>query len=570
MRKATRAFAAVAAASALALAGCSAGGDAQSSSAAMPELSDINVQPRDALTKGGTLRMAIGSMPTTYNVMNVNGTQVDLASTISSFVSVNNWIFDPEGEFTANPNWIESFDTKVEDDKQLVTLKLNKDAVWGDGTPITVDDYVASWKACNGEDDAFLCATTDGYSAIESIEKGADEFEVVVTFKTVYPDWSAPLSNVYPASGVSDAATFNDGWTKPKPEWFSGPYAFGDINESQQVITLVPNPKWWGEEPMLDKVTFRVLDPSATSNAFANSEIDILDGIIDGEQYQQASTRTDAEIRRAGGLQWRHFTFNAEAGVLQDKEVRQAINRGIDTAAITAADMAGIPDIDPASLALGNHFFMPGQTGYQDNGTDYAYDPERAGKELDDLGWTLPEGQEYRSKDGETLEFDYAMLPDISTSKTEGELLQSQMKAIGVKVNIKNADTATFFPDTVLGGKFGVTSFAWQGTPYPLHNIGQLYSCNLAPEGQNYARLCVKEIDELDKKVQSEDDTTKRNELGNEVDKLIWENVMVVPLYRRLSMVATPKNLANYGAYGMQTVPAENIGFVGDSPADNS
>ncbi len=574
MRRSMRVFAATAAVLALGLAGCSSGssgdqsgnneGAAEGATDAVPA-SAINAHDRADLEKGGQLRFAISSMPTSWNTMNVNGNQVDLASTMATFIAPANWIYQGDGTFDVNPNYVESFDLQDgdgADTPQVVTLHLNKNAVWGDGTPISVADYQATWNACNGENADFLCASTDGYDHITSVEQGADEFEVVVTYKDIFPDWSAALSTVSPAAGVSDPETFNEGWNEPNNDWLAGPYQVAGVDVAQQVISLEPNPAWWGEEPMLDSLSFRVMDPAATGTAFAGSEIDVLTGIISAQEYLEAATRADGEIRRAGGLQWRHVTFNGESGVLQDKDLRATIVRGIDRVAITESDLAGIPDLVPVDLVLGNHFFMPGQEGYQDNGTDYSYDPERAAKELDEQGWVLEDGAEYRTKDGETLSFEYMMMPDIPTSKNEGELMQAQLKEIGVQMTIRNVESATFF-DEVLAGSFGTTTFAWQGTPYPMANINQIYSCKqFAPEGQNYARVCDERIDELSAKIAVEPDHAERLKMANEVDAIIWENTMVLPLYRRMEMTAVPANLANYGAFGMSSVQAENIGFL--------
>lgn len=570
MRRKAYALGAIGVAATLALAGCGSGsGDGQSGdggSDAVP-LADINAHDRGDLEEGGTLRFGIGAMPTYYNTMHVNGNTVDVASTIGGFVNPSNWVYQEDGTIKENPNYVEKYEVKQEGDKQVVTLDLNKDAKWGDGTPITWEDYKATWESCNGvppeDEDAEekLCASTDGYDHWESVEAGEDEFQVIVTFVDAFPDWSASLSGVSAKAGVEDVDTFNNGWEAPNNDWTAGPYQFASVDEAQKVVTLERNPNWWGEPGLLDTITFREMDPAAMGTGFANSEIDVLDGIIDAQQYTTAASRADAEIRRAGGRQWRHFTFNAESGVLQDKELRATLVRGIDRVAITEADLAGIPDLVPAELVKNNHLFQPGQEGYQDNAGDYAYDKERAEKELDEQGWILEDGAEYRTKDGETLEFEYTMMPDISTSKTEGELLQAQMKEIGVNVKIQNVDAGAFFDEYVIPGNFASTTFAWQGTPYPLANILQIYGCENFG-GSNFSRLCVPEIDELAAKIAVEADHDKRLEMGNEVDKIIWENTMVLPIYARMEMTAVPKNLANYGAFGLSTVQIENVGFV--------
>ena len=571
MRHTSRALAVVAAVAAMALTACSGGGTAQSgqsgsNSANGPALSDLNIQPRDALKQGGNLRLTITSMLASWNSLSTDGNGVD-SNDVALFTSPANWIYNADGTFKANPDYVEKYDVQAATSSkgQVVTLTLNPKAQWNNGRTIDWADYEATWKACNGESTDFKCASTDGFNQMTSVTKGASDNEVVITYKSSYPDWSSSLSTVWPKEGVGDAKTFNDGWKTYKNDWLSGPYIVDSVDTAQQVINLVPNPKWWGDKPMLDKVSFRALDTAATGNAFANSEIDVLKGIVNADQYKQAATRSDAEVRTAGGLQWRHFTFNSESGVLQDVKVRQAIVKGINREAIANSDLAGIPNLVPKELMLGNHFFMPGQAGYVDNSTAYAYDATAAGTDLDALGWKLNSTSGYREKDGKTLEFDYAMMPDVSTSKNEGELLQSQLKAIGVKVNIKNVNSDSFFTDTVAGGKFGVTAFAWQGTPYPMANVGQIYGCDnsLAQNGgSNFSRYCDSKVKALISQIDTESDNTKRVALTNEADKLIWDDVMTVPIYRRLEMTAAPKNLANYGAFGMQSVRAEDIGFT--------
>lgn len=113
-----RVFAATAAVLALGLAGCSSGSGGQSGNQsgnnegaegatdAVPA-SAINAHDRADLEKGGQLRFAISSMPTSWNTMNVNGNQVDLASTMATFIAPANWIYQGDGTFDVNPNYVE-------------------------------------------------------------------------------------------------------------------------------------------------------------------------------------------------------------------------------------------------------------------------------------------------------------------------------------------------------------------------------------------------------------------------------------------------------------------------------
>lgn len=544
---------------ALALGGCSSsdnGGGGDKIDGELPA-SDLNIVARDKVADGGTLRMAIQAMPTAYNSLSSDGGTVDMATTISNFISPMNWIYDEKGNFVPNPAWVEDY--KMSDDGLNLTVNLNPKAVWNDGSPITFADYQATWLACNGTNTEFDCGATDGFTQISDISQGESEFQVVATFSSAYPDWSANFSTVYPAEGVKDPATFNEGWTDlmAVSDWFSGPYVPEKVDASANLITLKANPNWWGEKPKLDKVTFKALESAATAQAFANNELDVVTSIVDADTYQLVQKRSDAKVRMSKSVQWRHVTFNSQAPALQDKTMRQAIAKAINMADITASDMAGLP-MAKSDMHLGSHFFMPGQKGYEDNST--AFDAKGAKADIESLGYKMNDSSGYFEKDGKILEIKYLRLPDTPTSANEGAMMQAQLKDVGVKLTFDDTTSADFFT-RIMSGEYEMVTFAWQGTPYPMANVGQIYG---KPDGtnSNFTGLEVPEIDEYVAKIATETDPAERIKLANEVDKVIWDNVMTVPIYYRANITAVPANLANYGSSMLQTLPAENIGYV--------
>ncbi len=533
-------------------------------------LSDLNTVPRDQLAQGGELRFAISLFPSNWNALNVDGNTVPL-DRIDDFVMPNNWIYADDASFVPDPDFVESFDVTdaTDTDPQVVTINLNPDAVWNNGDVIDWEDYQATWQACNGEQEDFNCASTDGYNQVTSVEQGDSPTQVVITFESSYPDWSAPFATVWPAEGFADAATFNEGWAGNdnfNSDWHSGPFIFDSINDAERILTLVPNPNWWGEAPLLDTVTFQELQNPADVQAFANGEIDVVETMIDSNSVTQAENRTDGQIRTAGSLQWRHFTFNTQDEILQDQAVRQAIAKAINREAIAQSDLAGLP-IDAAQLMLGNHFFMPGQTGYVDNSGDFAFDPEGAASLLDEAGWVLPEGGDVREKDGVPLVIDYAMLTGVATSENEGKLLQSDLAAIGIQVELVNTPTDDFV-STLTEGTFGIIAFTWQGTNYPMNNVRQIYGAAAEgsedPSDSNFAGLVNPDIEALIPQIDTEPDNQARIDLTNEADLLIWEQVHTLPLYRRQSFTAVPANLANFGAstFELRSLQTENIGYT--------
>ena len=69
---------------------------------------------------------------------------------------------------------------------------------------------------------------------------------------------------------------------------------------------------------------------------------------------------------------------------------------------------------------------------------------------------------------------------------------------------------------------------------------------------QNYARIGSDEIDALFDAANAELDRTKAIEIANQADALIWQEVHSLTLYQRPDLAAVNKNLANFGAFGLQ------------------
>lgn len=571
MRKPAMTAVAFLAVGSLALTGCgqknqssgSSSAGASAKAASLP-LAQINEKPRDQVKDGGTLRFGISQLPTAWNGLDVDNNTVDLNSNIWNYIGVTNFTYKADGTPVANKDYLQSYEVKKASDNgghQQVTLHLNPNAKWGSGRVIDYTDYAATWKAMNGTNPAFKPATTDGYNQVTSVTKGDKPTDVVITFKTASPDWTSTWSTVLPKEGVSTPAVFNGGWKTLNPNWFAGPFTLDKVDQAQKTLTVKRNDKWWGDKAKLDSVSFKELDDATMTKAFANKEIDVVDTIITKDGYDTAKKRADGQLREAGSLQWRHFTFNTKSQNLTDVKVRQAIVKGINREAIAKSDLAGLP-VDPASVMLGNHFFMPGQPGYQDNGAPYAYNPDQAKKDLDAAGWKM--NGSVREKDGKPLTIDYAMLTGVPTSENEGALLKQNMAALGIKVNLVNTP-ADSLNDVLSNHSFGIIAFTWQGTPYPMNNVRQIYGAasegSSKPSESNFSQLIIPQLEKLIPQIDTEEDATKRRELTNQADKLIWENVMTLPLYRRAQFAAVPKNLANYGAATFETVPTQNIGY---------
>ena len=517
---------------------------------------DINQQDRNSLQKGGQLNLSVTNFAENWNPLHVDGNNYDYSQVREPLLPVF-FNFDAQGVPTPNPDYVLSVEVISEEPTQIL-YTLNPEAVWGDGSPVDGDDMIAKWKACNGEQPEFNCVSTESYEPIESITMGSVKTEVTVTYKTAFPDWSQGFSSpaVVKAESIENAEVFNSGWSELNNDWLSGPFKVERFDETQKIMTLVPNDQWWGEPPLLDTISWRAIAPDATAQAFANSEIDAFDIGSDPDAFQRALRVDNADVRKAGGPNFRHFTFNSKAGLLQELIIRQAIVYGLDRLSIAASDLAGI---DWPVQPLNNHVFLQGQSGFVDTAsvTGLDYNPDKARALLDEAGW-IAGADGIREKEGQKLIVRFTQLATVKASENEALQAQSMLKEIGIQLDIVTAPVSQF-TQTLTGHEFEIIAFSWVGTPYPFSGIKQIYGTG---SGSNFAQLSLPEIDDLAAQIAIETDQEKRIALANQADRIIWENVHTLPLYQRPELIATRSDLANYGAFGLSSVRWVNVGFT--------
>ena len=526
---------------------------------------DINETPRDKLA-GGEFIGSIGYPIATWNVNSVDGNDAELTlleSPINPFYYTYNGVGDP----IMNPDYLVSA-TPTTNPNLVVTLKLNPKAVWNDGKVIGADDWIATWKALNGSNDKFSVASTDGWNQVESVKAGADQQEVIISFKTTYPDWVAIVEGgPIRAEGAATPEAFNNGWKEYKESYFTGPFKVSNWDKTSGNVTMVPNDKWWGAKPLLTKLTWKQIKSDGLAAAFANQEVDYYDIGADPDGFSQATSAQNSKVRVAAGPNFRQFTFNAQAPFLSDLKVRQAIVMGLDRTVIAKSDLAGLPG---DQVPLNNNLYVASQKGFVDQAkaTGIDFNLDKAKSTLDDAGWKLNSGTGFREKDGKQLDVEFAVLGGVSASENEGLQAQKMLKALGVNLKLRTVDTNKDWPGVLVEHKFGIVAFSWIGTPFPLRNIGQIYGGTtkdgkFTPNESNFAQLDVKTVNELLPKIDTEMDLAKRADLGNQASQSIWENVHTLPLYQRPMLIGVRDKLANIGALGMARYPVwENVGLT--------
>lgn len=541
-------------AAAMLFAGCAAGNTAPSASgspaAALPTVDWDSADAGD-VQDGGTLNLAVGALPANYNNSEIDGNDVD-TNTILAATSGGPLRITTEGASEVNPDYASSVEL-VSDDPQVVEIKLNPKAVWEDGTPITVADYEATWKALNGSNEAYQVVSTTGWDQIASVEQGTDEFDVKVTFSSVFADWQSLFGGVLPAAIASDPTVFNTGYVdKAVPS--SGPFVISKIDQTGQVITLTPNPVWWGAKPKLDTILFKVVSQAQQGSSFANKEIDALSISANADLYATAKARDDAELQATNGLTWTHVTMNAKEGPLSDVNVRKAVASVVNREQISSA--ANTPVGVPA-VTQGDYIFMNGQKGYQDKALPH--DTAAAEGFMKDAGYTK-DGDSW-TKDGEALKLTITVPADTATNIQRSEQVQADLGDFGIPVELTTVPAAQYFSDYVIPGNFEMVSFSWQGTPFPISSSEALFYP--LDSGQNFTGTTDDKLGDLWTKANAELDPDKRIEIANQINEEIWSYVPMFPIAPLPNVWAVKQGLVNYGAamFGYSPVDWTIVGW---------
>lgn len=541
-------------AAALVVTGCAAGNtggatNAPTDTAELPATAWVRADAAD-VQDGGTLTLAVGSLPVQFNINEVDGNESDTISIVSATTGGPIKI-EEDGTPVVDENYASSAEV-TSDDPQVVEIKLNPKAVWEDGSPVTVADYQAFWAAQNGTNDAYTPASTAGWEDVASVEKGADEYDLVITFSKVYADWQALFTGgLLPATISSDPEAYNNGY-REKAVPSSGPFVISQIDATGQVVTLERNAAWWGATPKLETVLYKAVSQDQQGSSFANSELDALYISANADLYQTAKTRADAEIQTSGGLTWTHVTMNAKSGPLADVNVRKAIASIVNREGIAAS--ANTP-VDAPAVTQGNYIFMPGQDGYED--TALPNDLEAGKKFLEDAGYTK-EGDTW-TKDGEQLKLTITVPADTATNIQRSEQVQADLGDFGIPVELETVPAQQYFSDYVIPGNFEMVSFSWAGTPFPITSSEALFY-PLDSES-NFTGTTEESLGAMYDEVNAELDPAKRIELAKKINETIWSYVPMFPLAPLPNVYAVKDGLVNWGATQFETIDWTTVGW---------
>lgn len=549
----------------LTLASCATEGNGQNSSSSNSQgtqggslevqaAGDYNPMERDQIQDGGELTLALSEVAEQQNVFHANANAY--TRTIWSKYNPQLSLFDGDGTWHPHPAYLTDVRNGETDGKTVVTYTINPEATFNDGTPIDWKAFENTWKFNNGEMPGVQVSSTDGYELIESVARGENDKQAVVTFKQAYPWWQGLFGDLVPPQ-VDSADKFMNSYLKQvHPEWGAGPMTIENFDPNGGTVTFVRNDKWWGEPAKLDKITLRVMEDQASLNAFRAGEIDAT-GIASRDRLATAKEMGDTVDIRTALLPANYLlTLNAKAPHLGDKAVREAIMRGVDRSQLAAIRFQGL---DYTEELPGSFTLYQTQEGYEDNfGSVIQFDQDKARQLLEGAGYSQGADGIYE-KDGERLSLRYVTQGDSPMVQATTSAIQAMLKQIGVDVVIEERPSSDFSKITA-DRDFDLFMMGFRSSdPFGVAYFGQTYASD---SELNLSSTGSAEMDQNIAELQKISDPKEQITRANELEKEAFGEFGIMPYANGPDMVASKKGLANYGAMSFAVLPLENVGWA--------
>lgn len=499
-----------------------------------------------AVAEGGTVLFGDEQEPTILNGYLIDGNSLVTSKVFNNQFPGTYKIFP---DLSLEPYLIEG--AEFTEDPFSVTYTIRDDAVWSDGTPITVDDYIFVFETVMDLDAAWADQITSraGVELIEDYETDGDKI-ITFNFSEPYAPWQLLFANILPAhvfAGEDFTTVMND----ELPDVSGGPFVFDSWDRGTQ-LRLVRNDNYWGGEVALDEIIMRYLpDTTTLTQQMLGGELDMYDPQPQIELVNQLDGAADRIAYEVGlGPVWEHFDFNTLVDGLDRDYVRQAIALGINREQIVDTLVA---PVDPDAVVLQNPFWMANTEQYEPYYDQWDYDPDAAQSLLEDNGCE-PGDDDIYVCDDVRLSFRVGTTGGNERRELTQQLMQADLAAVGIEITIENDEGAAFFerlntPENCDGAcDYDIALFAWVGSPNPVGNAN-IYGCDGFDEDepavrpQNWTVFCDEELTDIMDTANSTVDPDVNADLWNQAASIMADNVPVIPLFQQPQLVAFDNTL---------------------------
>lgn len=357
---------------------------------------------------------------------------------------------------------------------------------------------------------------------IESITK-KDELTVVFKIRKPHAPFLAKMALSAFAMVSPKALVLHKGELARNPVG-TGPFIFERWEKNQKIV-LKANPNYWGDVPKIATLIFRAIPDNATRiQEMMAGNLHVMDN-PDPNTVEALKSRlgNKVQMERMAGFNVGFLSINTEKKPFDNVLVRRALAHAINKKAI-------IDTVYNGYAVEAKNPLPPTSWGYNDEVVGYDYNPEKAKALLKQAG--LADGFET------TL---FAMpvprnyMPD---GRKAAESIQSDLKKIGIKINIVSYDWATYLK-MVSDGEHELAILGWSGDIGDPDNFlfTLLDKDNTQKPATNRSFYKSEELHKILTKAQEVSDQKEREKLYMEAQVVIMKDVPMIPLAHSTQVV---------------------------------
>jgi peptide/nickel transport system substrate-binding protein len=437
-----------------------------------------------------------------------------------------------DDNFELQPRLAESWQLP---DPLTYIFHLRHDVRFHDGRPMTSADV--KWTLDSLLGGRIRSAKSTAYRYIDQVA-APDEFTVVIHLKEPY---AALLWNL--SDGAFGVVPNGSGEELARKPVGTGPFRYFSETPDREVV-LTRNDSYWGTHANVERVCFKVV-PDATTRALElrKGSADVEINALPGDMIPTLAAQPQLAVERAPGTSYQYLALNLRDPLLKNPMVRQALAYAIDREPMIHYlwhDMAR-----PANSVL-----PPQHWAYDAAAPNYGYDPAKARALLDAAGY--PPGP-----DG--VRFHLAMKASTDeTTRLLCAVLQQQLRQVGIALDIRSYEFATFYAD-IVKGVFQLYSLRWVGgsnqDPDIFENV--FATASFAPKRANRGYYSNPEADRLIASGRQSIDQGQRAEEYRQLQQILNRDLPYIHLWWADNVVVHSRRLMN-----IHLSPAGNYDFL--------
>ncbi len=387
------------------------------------------------------------------------------------------------------PSLAESW--QVSRDCRTLTFKLRKNAKWHDGRPFTAEDVRFTYETMINPQTP--TAYKEDFVQVKKLEV-VDPYTLRITYAKPYAQaleswgmWVLPkhLLAPYVAGGRLREAPQN------RRPIGNGAYRFVEWKSGEKVV-LVANADYFEGKPYLSRVVYRIIPSQATIFLELKAKgVDFasLTAIQFKRQTDYPAFNKAYRKYQYPGDAYTYLGFNLKDPRFADRRVRQAFAHAIDKQELIGGVLLGL-----GREATGP--YKPGTWAYNPDVAKFPYDPDRAKQLLAEAGWKDTNGDGVVSKDGQPFAFTILTNQGNEERKKVAEIIQQRLRAIGVAVEIRTLEWASFIKEFIRKRRFEAIILGW-GIGLDPDQYEIWHSSKTGPDELNHISYANPEVDQL-------------------------------------------------------------------------